>query len=301
MGKHIPGGPSFIVQNMPGAGSLTALNHVANIAPKDGTVMAAIHDDTVIAPLFHPDKAKFDSRRLNWLGAPVTATYVVSVWHTAPVQRFDQIFTTDLIVSAAGGGSITLPLLTNALLGTRFKLVRGYKSAAAGLLAIERGEAQGNAGDALELPQDRRRQLSQGRQASHHRELRAQAESGAEGRADGDGLRQDANQKEALTVILSEQNFGWPYVMAADIPAERVKAMRDAFDATMNDPAFLADANKRGLDVDATQGLEQAKLIDQVFATRKEIVEQVQGFRRRVAPNRRSFRSSPRKRVPSAN
>src|SRR5690242_10216820 len=149
MGNHIPGAPSFIVQNMPGAGSLVALNNIVNIAPKDGTVMAAIHADTVTAPLFHPDRAKFDSRALNWLGAPVTVTYVITAWRTAPVQKFEDLFTKELIVAAAGGDSITLPLLTNALLGTKFKIVQGYKSAAAGLLAIERGEAQGNAGDAL--------------------------------------------------------------------------------------------------------------------------------------------------------
>src|SRR3954469_6175101 len=149
MSKQIPGEPSFLVQNIPGAGSLVALNHVANIAPRDGTVLAGIQADAVLAPLFHPEKAQFHSRRLRWLGAPVTMSYTMAVWHPAPVQSLDQIFTTPLVVAAAGGNSVTLPLLTNELLATKFKIVRGYKSSAAALLAIERGEAEGIAGNAL--------------------------------------------------------------------------------------------------------------------------------------------------------
>ena len=275
IGKHIPGAPSFIVQNMPGAGSLTALNHVVNIAPKDGTVIAAIHGDTVTAPLFHPEKARFDSRRLNWLGAPVTSTYVVSVWHTAPVQTFDQIFTTELIVSAAGGGSITLPLLTNALLETRFKIVRGYKSAAAGLLAIERGEAQGNAGDALSFLK------LAGANYLRDDKLRVIASYGLKPNAELAGVplvidyAKTPIQKEALSLVLSEQEFGWPYVMTSEVPADRVQIMRDAFDATMKDPGFIAEAKQRGLDSIPARGLEQAELVNRVFNTRKEIVEQV--------------------------
>jgi hypothetical protein len=111
---HIPGRPTFVVQNMPGAGSLVAMNYVANVAPKDGTVMAAIHADAVIAPLFHAEQARFDAPALNWIGSPITTTYVVAMWRTAPVQKYDQVFEKEAIVAAAGGDSISLPTLTNA-------------------------------------------------------------------------------------------------------------------------------------------------------------------------------------------
>jgi len=275
MGKHIPGTPTFIVQNMPGAGSLTALNYVVNVAPKDGTAIASIHGDTVNAPLFHPEQAKFDSRRLNWLGAPVTSTYVVSVWHTAPVQSFDQVFDTELIVAAAGGNSITLPLLTNALLGTRFKIVRGYKSAAAGLLAIERGEVQGNAGNAWSFWK-----LTAPTQLREHK-LRVIASYGLKPNPELQGVpliidyAKTAAQKEALSLILSDQEYGWPYLMAPDVPADRVKIMRDAFDATMKDESFIEEARKRRLDISPTRGLDQVRLIEQVYGTRQEVIEQV--------------------------
>ncbi len=276
MPKYIPGNPSFIVQNMPAAGALVAANYVANIAPKDGTVIAAIHADTVLAPLFHPEQAKFDARRLNWLGAPVTITTTVAVWRTAPVQTFDQVFDKELIVAAAGGDSITLPLLTNALLGTKFKIVQGYKSAAEGLLAIQRGEAQGVAGDALSFLK-----LVGGNYLKSG-DLRVIATFALRPDSELAGIpsvmdfAKTAEQKQALSVILSEQDFGWPYFMAADVPADRIAIMRKAFDATMKDPNFLAAAKKRGLDVRPTTGLDQAKVIGQTYATPKEVVQQVE-------------------------
>jgi hypothetical protein len=275
MGKYIPGNPSFIVQNMPGAGSLIALNSVVNVAPKDGTVMAAIHADTVTAPLFHPDQAKFDSRKLNWLGAPVTVTYVITAWRTAPVQTFEDLFTKELIVAAAGGDSITLPLLTNALLGTKFKIVQGYKSAAAGLLAIERGEAQGNAGNALSFLK------VAGANYLKNNDLRIIGSYGLKPDPELQGVplvmdyAKKREQREALSLILSEQDFGWPYVMASEVPADRVKIMRDAFNATMKDPAFLAEAKQRRLDIRPARGNDQAKLIDAAFNTPKEVIEKV--------------------------
>jgi tripartite-type tricarboxylate transporter receptor subunit TctC len=275
MGNHIPGTPSFIVQNMPGAGSLVALNNVVNIAPKDGTVIAAIHADTVTAPLFHPERAKFDSRALNWLGAPVTVTYVITAWRTAPVRRFEDLFTKELIVAAAGGDSITLPLLTNALLGTKFKIVQGYKSAAAGLLAIERGEAQGNAGDALSFLK------AAGANYLKSGDLRVIGSYGLKPDAELKGVplvmdyAKTSEQKSALSLILSEQDFGWPYVMARGVPGDRVELMRKAFDETMNDPAFLAEAKKRRLDIRPARGVDQARLIAATFETPKKVIDKV--------------------------
>ena len=149
LGRFIPGNPSFIVQNMPGVGSVIAVNHITNVAAKDGTVIGAVNPGAATAPLFHPEQVRFDPRRFNWLGAPIAITYTVVVWHTAPVQSFDQLFNTELVVVSAGGASRALPQLANGILGTRFKIVQGYKGSSVAMLAIERGEAQGNGGDAL--------------------------------------------------------------------------------------------------------------------------------------------------------
>jgi tripartite-type tricarboxylate transporter receptor subunit TctC len=275
MGKHIPGNPTFIVQNMPGVGSLIAVNHVVNVAPKDGTVMAAMHPAGVIAPLFHPEQAKFDSRRLNWLGSPVTITFTVVVSNRSPVQTFDQLFTTELIVAASGGDSTTLPLLTNGVLGTKFKVITGYKSASASMLAIERGEAQGNGGDALSaLKSVHADYLKDGR-------LRIIASYGLRANPELVGVpmvidyAKTANQRAALKLVLSGQDLGWPYVMAPDVPPDRVKAMQAAFDATMQDPDFLADAAKRRLDISPIRGESQASQVIETFKTPRDVIENV--------------------------
>lgn len=278
MGRFIPGNPTFIVQNMPGVGSLIAVNHVSNVAAKDGTVIGAINPSGVTAPLFHPDQAKFDARRLNWLGTPVTIAYTIVAWHTAPVQTFADLFKTELLVASAGGASRTLPMLANGVLGTKFKVVMGYKSAGASMLAIERGEVQGNAGEALS-----------NLKAVHANYLRDKTlriigtyalkpEPELTGVPMVLDFAKTDEQRAALRLVLSSQDIGWPYMMASGVPPDRVEAMRSAFDATMKDPEFLADAAKRKLDVRPLGGEEQARLIDQTLATSPHVVELVKAI-----------------------
>src|SRR6185312_10740162 len=145
MGAHIPGQPSILVQNMPGAGSLTAANHVLNVAPKDGLTIGAIQDSAVLAPLLHPEQAKFDLRHVGWLGSIVSVTYTLIVSERAPIMSFADLFKKELIVAASGGASASasLPLITNAVLGTKMKVIQGYASSTATMLAITRGEAEG--------------------------------------------------------------------------------------------------------------------------------------------------------------
>jgi tripartite-type tricarboxylate transporter receptor subunit TctC len=278
LGRFIPGNPAFVVQNMPGVGSLLAVNHVTNVAPKDGATIGAINPSAVTAPLFHPEQAKFDARRLNWLGTPVTIAYTIVAWHTAPVQTFEDLFATELLVASAGGASRTLPVLANGILGTRFKVILGYKSAGASMLAIERGEVQGNGGEALTN--------LKAVHANYLREktLRIIGTYALRPNPELVGVPMVINfartdeQRAALNLVLSSQDIGWPYVMASDVPADRVQAIRRAFDATMKDPDFLADAAKRKLDISPIRGEEQAALVDQTLATPKNVVELVKGI-----------------------
>jgi tripartite-type tricarboxylate transporter receptor subunit TctC len=278
MGKHIPGNPTFIVQNMAGVGSLIAINHVVNVAPKDGTVIAAIHPDAIIAPLFRPEQAKFDPRKFVWLGSPVSITFVVTVWHTAPVQTFDELFKKELIIAASGGDSTTLPLLVNGVLGTKFKVIQGYKSASAGMLAIERGEAQGNGGDALNaLKSVHAEYLKNGT-------LRIIASYGLKPNPELAGVprvidyAKTEEQRKELVLVLSNHDFGWPYIMSGEIPSDRAKAMQAAFDATMDDPEFRAEAAKRKLDISPIHGKNQTELVQETFEASPEIVRKVKPF-----------------------
>jgi tripartite-type tricarboxylate transporter receptor subunit TctC len=278
MGSHIPGNPTFIVQNMAGVGSMIATNHVVNIAAKDGTIIAAIHPEAITAPLFRPDQAKYDPRKFVWLGSPVSITFVATVWHTAPVQTFDELFKKELIIAASGGDSTTLPLLANGVLGTKFKVIQGYKSASAGMLAIERGEAQGNGGDALNaLKSVHSDYLRSG-------QLKIIASYGLRPNPELAGVplvidyAKTEEQREELKLVLSNHGFGWPYIMAGEVPADRAKAMQAAFEATMKDPEFLAEAAKRKLDISPVPGADQAKLVQETFKARPEIVQRVKPY-----------------------
>jgi tripartite-type tricarboxylate transporter receptor subunit TctC len=275
MAKYIPGNPTFIVQNMDGAGSLVAINHAVNVAAKDGTVIAAIHPDAVLAPLFHPEKAKFDSQKFVWLGSPVSLTYTVTAWHTSPIQSFDEIFSKEFIVAASGGDSLVLPTLANGVLGTKFKIINGYKGASAGMLAIERGEAQGNGGDALNaLKSVHSDYLTDGK-------LRIIAAYGLKPNPDLTGgpmaidYAKTPEQKEALSLIFANHGLGWPYVMTHETPADRAKAMQTAFAATMKDKDFLAEAAKRKLEISPVSANDQMRLVAATFDTPTKIVAQV--------------------------
>ncbi len=275
LGRFIPGTPSFVVQNMPDVGSMLAVNHVVNVGPKDGTMIGAINPSAITAPLFRPEQAKYDASRFNWLGTPVTVTFTAVVSDKAPVQTFDQLFTTELIVGSAGGASRTLPLLLNGVLGTKFKVIQGYKSAGATMLAIERGELQGNGGDALSnLKAVHAERLRNGT-------LRIIVSYGLRPNPELGGIpmvmdyAKTAAQRQALLLVLANQDIGWPYMMAPGIPAERANAVQDAFAAMLASPEFRADAARRRLDISPATAGDQARIVREILATPRDIVDQV--------------------------
>jgi tripartite-type tricarboxylate transporter receptor subunit TctC len=141
--KHLPGTPKIVVQNMPGAGSLVLANYLYNIAPRDGTVIAAVHSLSATHPLYFPDRVKYDARHMNWLGSALRETHVGVVWSGAPAQSFADILERELIVAGTGGSTNSFPAFTNAVLGTRFNIVKGYDGTKQGMLAMERGEVGG--------------------------------------------------------------------------------------------------------------------------------------------------------------
>jgi tripartite-type tricarboxylate transporter receptor subunit TctC len=278
IGNHIAGHPSVIVQNMPGAGTLLATNYVANVAAKDGTIIGAVNPQIVAEPLVHPETAKFDPRKLAWLGSPLRETQTVSVWHTAPVQKFADLFDKELLVAGTGGATTTFPLLLNGVLGTKFKVVKGYAGTAAGLLAIERGEVQGLGGDTYaSLKGTHGDLLRDGK-------LKIIAHYGLQPLADLPqvpsvmSFAKTDDQRAALTLVLSRQEIGRPYVTAGGVPPERVALLRAAFAATMQDPAFRDDAGKRTLELEPVAGADIAQLVDKTFAASPAVVAQVKAI-----------------------
>ena len=275
LGRHLAGNPSVIVQNMTGAGSLLAANYIANVAPKDGTVIGAINPAIVTDLLFYPERFRFDPKRVKWIGSALRETHVATAWHLAPVQTFDQVLQKEFVVAGAGGSSTTYPQLLNGVLGTRFKVVAGYAGTAEGNLAMERREVDGNAGITWASVK-----ATQG-QALRDNKVRILAQFGLAKHPElpnvawiYDYVRNDAD-RAALNLVFGTQEFGRPYIVAEGVPDTTVAVLRAAFDATMSAPEFRADAARRVLDLDPTAGVEIQRLVEDIHRTPPAVVDRV--------------------------
>jgi tripartite-type tricarboxylate transporter receptor subunit TctC len=274
IGKHLPGQPNVVPQNMPGGGSFTAANHIYSVAPKDGSVLGIIARDAPLGPISGMAGARFDSLKITWVGTPTTETNVCFVHKRAKVQSFEDLLKHELIIgnTGAGTGTYTYPKGLNGLLGTNFKLVSGFKVSTDVLLAMERGEVDGLC-ESWDSAVGKRPQLFQDGtfkvlfQAGPHVEAEIKAPSIFT-------LAKTPEQKQALEYLYAGQGIGRPFV-APEMPADRVKVLRDAFSATMKDPEFLADAKKGKLDVAPTSGVELEALIKRIYATPKALVDKI--------------------------
>jgi tripartite-type tricarboxylate transporter receptor subunit TctC len=276
IGKHMPGHPSVVPQNMPGAGSYVAASHIYNAAPKDGTVMGIIARDAALGPLTGAPGARFDATKFSWLGSPTSEHNVCIAYSTAVVKKADDLRSKELIMGDTGPGTGTrsYPKVLNDLLGYKFKLVGGFRSSADVFLAIERGEVEGIC-ESLDSVINRRPDwissgkvnvLLQGGVAPHP------ALKGVPFVLD---LARNAEERRVLEFLYAGQGIGRPFVAPPDMAPDRLKMLRDAFSATMKDPEFLADAKKSKLDVEAEDGEHLAALIAKIYATPKPIVERV--------------------------
>jgi tripartite-type tricarboxylate transporter receptor subunit TctC len=278
IGKHLPGNPSVVPQNMPGAGSYNAANNIYNIAPKDGSVMGIIARDAALGPITGATGARFDPTKLTWLGTPTTETNVCIATNTdrVKVKTAEDLYTKELIVgdTGVGTGTHSYPKALNALLGMKFKIIGGFPSSSDVFLAMERGEVDGicESLDSVSgkrpdwLPQKKVTILFQGGEAPNP-ELK--------GVPFVNDLAKNPDDKIAIEFLYAGQGIGRPFVAPPGMPADRVKMLQDAFSATMKDPAFLEDAKKQKLDVDPESGEHLAALINKIYATPKPIVEKI--------------------------
>jgi len=277
IGTHIPGNPSVIVQNQAGAGGLLMANQLYSLGPKDGTVIAAAVNGLPTAPLLEPAGARFDAARLNWIGSTNRETYVAFAWHAAPVQSVADLMQRQLIVGATAAGTtlVDFPLVTNKILGTKFKVVRGYDATPQINLAIERGEVEGIGGIGwqsikTQVPQwIAARKITVIAQYGFKRDAElADAPTMLElGRTDAD--------RAALTMMFARTEYGRPYFAPPEVPPARIEALRRAFDATMHDADFMADAAQLQLELSPMRGEEVQALVGKLAQTPPEIVARV--------------------------
>jgi tripartite-type tricarboxylate transporter receptor subunit TctC len=279
IGRHIPGNPTVVVRNMPGAGGITALNYIYNTAERDGSVLALVQNNTPLEPLFGTRQARYDATRLNWLGTPSFEVAMVLLWHAVPVNSVADLKARETHVGASGANSTPAfyARLLNATLGTRMKLVNGYPGQNEALLAMERGELDG-------YPSVFESALTSTRPEWLAQKLaKAIVQYGPERLPQlGDvpfapDLITDPDDTLLMQVGFAPLALGRPLVMPPDVPPERVAAMRQALADTFADADFLAEGARLGLAVNAPRtGAQLQDVIARAYQSPPRIIERLQ-------------------------
>jgi tripartite-type tricarboxylate transporter receptor subunit TctC len=282
IGKHIPGNPTVIVRNMPGAGGLTATNYLYAAAERDGSVLGLIQNNPPFEPLFGTPEARFDPRQFNWLGTPSVETAMVLVGKTVPVFTVDDLRTRETVMGASGANSTPafFARLFNATLGTKMKIIAGYPGQNDALVAMERGELDGYPSVFYSaLSSTRPTWLADGT-------ARAIVQYGPAKLPQLNGVPFVPDLVSGADKLLLEAAFaplsiGRPLLLPPGVPAERVAALRQALAETFADPEFLAEGEKIGLSLnDPRSGEELLRVIERAYAMPAEIVERLRKLNR---------------------
>jgi tripartite-type tricarboxylate transporter receptor subunit TctC len=285
MPKYIPGNPNIIIQNMPGAASMIAANHVYNVVKPDGLTIGAIYPALYFEQLTNKPQAKFDWTKFGWIGSPVKSNHLLYMRSDAPYKSMDDIKNAKTPPKCGASGVTStgnyLPKLMEEILGTKFEIVVGYQAGQDVDLAVERGELQCRAftitayfarepfiswrkrGFVNTLMQTGAKRDARLKDAPTIYELM-------------DGYKTDAAGRSLGKLILAAGEFGRPIVTPPGFPAEQFKVLRDAFDKTVSDPALLASAEKRRLEMDPTSGAEMEALAKEVMAASPDVVQRVE-------------------------
>jgi tripartite-type tricarboxylate transporter receptor subunit TctC len=277
LGDHIPGHPTFIVQNMVGAGGWKLVDYLQKIAPKDGSTIGTIGRGLPFEPMLGVNPINFDPLRFTWLGSMNRDVSVAMAWHTAKVKTFADLKKYDLLVPGTGAGadSEIIPVAINHLAGTRFKIIEGYRDETVGALAMERGELDGLAYWSWSAIMAAHPDWVRDKKVNllFHTGLKPLAAV-----PDLPSIRDlvtDPIDKQALALLLAREILGRPFLAPPDVPADRAAALRSAFAATLRDPAFLKDAQQARLPIDLVTGAEADKLLKDSTAAPPAVIDRL--------------------------
>jgi tripartite-type tricarboxylate transporter receptor subunit TctC len=270
--KHLPGKPNVIVQNMPGANSIIAANHVYNVAKPDGLTVATFNRNLPIAQLTGVQGVKFDMTKFAWVGSAASESTILAIRADLPYKNFEELRKADkeIVIGATGPGANTydFPLLLRELLGVKIKIVSGYPSSADIMLAVERKEVDGRAGSYSSILRFIERGLVRP-------VIRARAvEPGIEKLPVDESFAPNPRAKAIMALRSAPEVIGRPYVMHPETPAEHLNAMRAAFAAAIKDPELIAEGKKAKMELEFVSGDEAVKVMKEVLAQPKDVVEE---------------------------
>ena len=277
--RHLPGQPSPIVKNMPGAGGLLNVNFMYAQAPRDGSAIAAPFNTVFLLPLFGDPAAKFDARKFTWIGSLDKQTGTCVVWHTSDIKTLEDASKRDVQVGATGVNATPAIFsnLMNTLFGTRFRVISGYTTNEM-RFALERGETEGICGLAWQTY----KAVQPG--WIENRLIRPIAQMGLVKNKDlpdtplAIDLLKDPADRKVFELVVLPQEFGRPFIAPPGIPADRAAAMTKAFAQTLTDPVFLADAAKIRLSLDPLTGEEIVRLLDEAHKAPKDVIDRAAKF-----------------------
>jgi tripartite-type tricarboxylate transporter receptor subunit TctC len=277
IGKHIPGNPSVVPQNMTGAGGLKMANYLATVAAHDGTNIAMVQNAFPAIQAAGLPGIQFDAAKFFWLGTIAAVVETMAVWHTTGVKSIDDVRKRETVAGASGKGAITFtyPALMNDLLGTKFKIVTGYTGGNQINLAMERGEVEARNNTWSSWKATKRAWLDE-------KKITVIAQAGPRA-SDLDApsiedLAKSPEDRQLIELVVSGTQLGRPLAISPGVPEARVAALRAAFDATMKDPDFLAEAKKLDFEVAPVSGVALQRVVEKVLATPKDVAARAKGL-----------------------
>ena len=275
MGRQLPGGPSFIVQHAPGAGGLVLANSIANTVARDGTAFAITSRTTAIEPLLGNRNAKFDARQINWIGTANVEYTTCLAWHTAAVKTLRDVMVKPLIVAGTGADAteVAWPKAINKLVGTKIKIVVGYQSSTDMNLAMERGELEGNCGLGWTIVKLRKPEWLREKKVNLLFQMGLRKHPDIPEVPLISDYAKTPEDRKVFEFLFAPQEMGRPFFTPPGLPPERLAALRLAFERTLKDSQFLADADKMGLEVQHVGGEAIEKLLERLYASPREVIE----------------------------
>lgn len=286
LGKFIPGNPTIVPRNMPGAGGLRAVNHMYEVASKDGLSYGVVQRATAVQPILDVQSANYDPSKFNWIGSTARETSVGVVWNQNTAVRTIQDATkTEVIVGSSGFGNDTggFPLVLNHFLGTRFKLIHGYKSGSDISLAMERGEVQSRVGWSWGSITSRSADLLRDNKITVLIQMGVEKSASLPDTPLVLDLAKSAEDRAAMELIFTATTIGWPSLMPPGVPRDRVAAFRKAYNAMVESPEFKLQAEKRSLELDPLTGEQIDKLIAQIMSFPSPVIGRAQQAMKAVA------------------
>ena len=277
LGSFLPGKPSIIVENMPGAGSLRAANYIWGVAPKNGTALGIISENIAIEQALRNPGVQYDASKLTWVGRVGPSAAIHAVWHTAQAQSIEDAKKYEMTVAGTGPGNLAeiIPTLLNALIGTKFKVIRGYPASNEALLAMERGEVEGASANWTTIKVQKKELLAQGKLKVILQDLPTRLPELPDTPALGE-LGDTPEAKQLTGLYASVGAIGRSFFGPPGIPPATLELLRDGLAAMMQDAAFKADAEKSSLEVAPARGADLQAAVAKTLAIPPEYVKRAQ-------------------------